>query len=61
MLSLFREANAMGIVLKEDEQINLKYPSVAIAGDHGDLAWLWFSNEGGGSRSGYIVEALLSY
>lgn len=31
MLSLFWEVNAMGIVLKEDDQTNLKYLTVAMA------------------------------
>lgn len=64
MLPLFGEANAMGIILEENDQTKLNYLSHGCFEGTGqvdlcDLAMIFL--RGGGSRSGYVVDAFLSY
>lgn len=61
---MFREATAMGIILEGVDQIKLKYPTAVMTALRSSekstyAMWLSFFNEGDGSRSNFVVEALL--
>lgn len=55
------EANVVGIILEEDEQVKSKYLTVAMAISRtsGKSTYATWLSEGDGSKSGYVMKAIL--
>lgn len=65
LMSLYRETNAMGVVLREKNEEKLQHLTSAItssktSGKSKYASWLQYINEDEGSQIEVVLEALLS-